>query len=74
MDKQRSIARLGFSPNCLFFRFHQESKIIVYAWVNDENTKRAYGSDTDAYQVFRRMLKNGNSPDDWLCLLDEANS
>ena len=56
----------------IFFRYHKESKIIVYAWVNDENTKRAYGSDTDAYQVFQRMLKNGNPPDDWVNLLAEA--
>ncbi|MDO8811599.1 MAG: type II toxin-antitoxin system YhaV family toxin [Gallionella sp.] len=49
-----------------------ESKIIVYAWVNDENTKRAYGSDTYAYQAFQRMLKNGKPPDDWLNQLAEA--
>jgi toxin YhaV len=54
-------------PNC-----PKESKIIVYAWVNDENTKRAYNSDTDAYRVFKRMLKCGHPPDDWLSLLAEA--
>ena len=26
----------------LFFRFHAAQRIIVYAWVNDEDTKRAY--------------------------------
>jgi toxin YhaV len=26
----------------LFFRFHAPGKVIVYAWVNDEDTKRAY--------------------------------
>lgn len=61
-----------FQQYRLFFRYHQESKIIVYAWVNDENTKRAYGSDTDAYRIFQRMLKSGNPPDDWLSLLSEA--
>lgn len=61
-----------FQQYRLFFRYHQESKIIVYAWVNDENTKRAYGSDADAYRVFQRMLKSGNPPDDWLSLLAEA--
>jgi toxin YhaV len=61
-----------FQQYRLFFRYHQESKIIVYAWVNDENTKRAYNSDTDAYRVFKRMLKRGNPPDDWLNLLAEA--
>ncbi|TAK78039.1 MAG: hypothetical protein EPO11_01830 [Gammaproteobacteria bacterium] len=27
-----------FQQYRLFFRFHLESKIIVYAWVNDEDT------------------------------------
>lgn len=61
-----------FQQYRLFFRYHQESKIIVYAWVNDESTKLAYGSDADACRVFQRMLKNGNPPDDWLNLLAEA--
>lgn len=56
----------------LFFRFHEQQKIIVLAWVNDEKTKRAYGSKTDAYAVFARMLGNGNPPDDWTALLAEA--
>lgn len=33
-----------FQQYRLFFRFHQESKIIVYVWVNYEQSKRAYGS------------------------------
>jgi len=53
----------------LFFRFDSRSKIIVYAWVNDENSKRTYGSRTDAYAVFRDMLAQGNPPDDWATLL-----
>ena len=56
----------------MFFRYHRESRIIIYAWVNDENTKRAYESDSDAYRTFRRMLKNGNPPDDWSQLLTQA--
>jgi toxin YhaV len=28
----------------LFFRYSKKEKIIIYAWVNDEKTKRAYGS------------------------------
>ncbi|MCD2179637.1 type II toxin-antitoxin system YhaV family toxin [Rhizobium sp. C1] len=56
----------------LFFRYHEERKVIVLAWVNDEKTKRAYGRKTDAYAVFARMLKNGNPPDDWAALLAEA--
>ncbi|HEY9216013.1 MAG TPA: type II toxin-antitoxin system YhaV family toxin [Ancylobacter sp.] len=58
----------------LFFRYHQsgEVKIIVLAWVNDDETLRAYGSATDAYAVFRKMLKRGNPPDDWMTLLKAA--
>lgn len=56
----------------LFFRYHRDSRIIVYAWVKDEDTKRAYESATDAYQVSRRMLKRGHPPDDWNALLAEA--
>ncbi|MEL6064230.1 MULTISPECIES: type II toxin-antitoxin system YhaV family toxin [unclassified Methylobacterium] len=47
-------------------------KMIVLAWVNDEQTLRAYGSRTDAYTVFRKMLRSGNPPDDWAGLLKEA--
>lgn len=71
-DRKHWFRAKFFQQYRILFRYHQESKIIVYAWVNDENTKRAYGSDTDAYQVFQRMLKNGNPPDDWLNLLAEA--
>ncbi len=61
-----------FQQYRLFFRYHRESRIIIYAWVNDEDTKRAYESDYDAYRTFRHMLKNGNPPDDWSQLLSQA--
>lgn len=61
-----------FQQYRLFFRYHLESKIIVLAWVNDLNTKRAYNSKTDAYQVFKKMLDSGYPPDDWNALLQEA--
>jgi toxin YhaV len=51
-----------FQQYRLFFRFHAEARIIVYAWVNDEDTKRAYESADDAYRVFRKMLEGGNPP------------
>lgn len=54
-----------FQQYRLFFRFHLESKIIVFAWVNVENSKRAYGSRTDAYRVFANMLDGGNPPNAW---------
>lgn len=61
-----------FQQYRLFFRYHQESKIIVFAWVNDEDSKRTYGSRTDAYRVFKKMLENDHPPDDWDVLLREA--
>jgi toxin YhaV len=44
----------------------------VLAWVNDEDTKRAYESSDDAYRVFRKMLEGGNPPDDCDALLRQA--
>ena len=61
-----------FQQYRLFFRYHLESKLIVYAWVNDENNKRAYGSKTDAYKVFEKMLKAGHPPEGWEDLLKAA--
>jgi len=61
-----------FQQYRLFFRFDSASKIIVFAWVNDEKNKRAYGSKSDAYRVFEKMLNNGHPPDDWKQLLKEA--
>lgn len=61
-----------FQPYRLFFRYHRPSKVIVLAWVDDEDTKRAYESSDDAYKVFRKMLTSGHPPDDWDQLLKEA--
>lgn len=49
----------------LFYRFDSRAKIIVYAWVNDEESLRTYGSRTDAYAVFAGMLDKGTPPDTW---------
>ena len=46
--------------------------MIVFAWVNDEDTQRAYESSQDAYRVFCKMLDSGHPPDDWAQLLTEA--
>lgn len=62
-----------FQQYRLFFRYHAPSKIIVFAWVNDEDTKRAYESNDDAYRVFSKMLESGHPPDGWGQLLAEAN-
>ncbi|MES0873703.1 type II toxin-antitoxin system YhaV family toxin [Sinimarinibacterium thermocellulolyticum] len=61
-----------FQQYRLFFRYHAQSKVIVFAWVNDEDTKRAYESSDDAYRTFRKMLESGHPPDDWNWLLAEA--
>lgn len=61
-----------FQQYRLFFRYHAPSQVIVYAWVNDEGTKRAYESNDDAYRVFRKMLDSEHPPDDWEQLLSEA--
>ena len=61
-----------FQQYRLFFRYHLESKVIVYAWVNDESTKRAYNSKTDAYRTFKKMLNSGYPPNNWEQLIKEA--
>ena len=61
-----------FQQYRLFFRYHAQSKIIVFAWVNDDDTKRAYESDTDAYRMYRKMLDDGHPPDNWEQLLAEC--
>lgn len=62
-------AKFGNGRYRLFFRFRTRERILLFAWVNDENTLRAYGSSTDAYATFEGMLDNGNPPDDWDDLL-----
>jgi toxin YhaV len=61
-----------FQQYRLFFRYQESARILVIAWVNDDDAKRAYGSKTDAYQVFARMLARGRPPDDWNALLAEC--
>lgn len=60
----------------LFFRYRGSSGsgTIILAWVNDDESLRAYESDTDAYAVFRKMLQRGNPPDNWPSLLKAASS
>lgn len=53
----------------LFFRYDSKAKVIVFAWVNDEQTLRAAGSKSDPYTVFEKMLGRGNPPDDWATLV-----
>jgi toxin YhaV len=65
-------AKFGGQRFRLFFRFDSSAKIIIYAWVNDSETLRTYGSRDDAYAVFRRMLDRGEPPEGWAELAREA--
>ncbi len=56
----------------LFFRFRSDARLIVFAWINDEQSLRTYGSATDAYRVFADRLARGTPPDDWDTLVAEA--
>jgi len=61
-----------FQQYRLFFRYHAPSRILVLVWVNDEETKRAYRKNDDAYRVFRKMLESGYPPADWDQLLSQS--
>lgn len=56
----------------LFYRYDSKRKIIVYVWVNDESTLRAYGSKTDAYLVFQKKLASGYPPSNFDELLSQS--
>jgi toxin YhaV len=56
----------------LFFRYDGRSRIIVYAWVNDERSLRQRGGKSDPYEVFRRMLVSGNPPNEWAALVGNS--
>jgi toxin YhaV len=56
----------------LFFRFDSASRVIIYAWVNDENTLRKAGGRNDPYTVFGALLRKANPPDGWDGLMKEA--
>lgn len=71
-DRKHWFRAKFFQQYRLFFRYHAQVKMIVYVWVNDENTKRSYESSDDAYLVFRNMLESGRPPDDWEQLIKEA--
>jgi toxin YhaV len=58
----------------LFYRYDSRARIIIYAWVNDEDSLRTYGRRTDAYAVFAKMLDSGNPPDTWQDLLEAASA
>jgi toxin YhaV len=58
----------------LFFRFDSKTRIIIFVWVNDENTLRSSGSKSDPYAVFQKMLQRGHPPNDWAALVSASRS
>jgi len=58
----------------LFFRYDSQARTIVFAWVNDEQTLRSSGSQSDPYIVFKKMLERGNPPDSWDQLIAESHA
>ena len=71
-DRKHWFRAKFFQHYRLFFRYHASAKLIVFTWVNDDDTKRAYESSDDAYRVFRKMLESGHPPADWDQLLAQA--
>lgn len=71
-NKDWSRAKFGNARYRLFFRYHSAAKIIVLAWMNDSEALREYGSKTDSYKVFEKMLHRGRPPKEWNQLLQEA--
>ena len=56
----------------LIFRYDSQSRVIIYAWVKDDKTLRTAGSKNDPYAVFKKMLDQGDLPDDWQALLAQS--
>lgn len=57
----------------LFFRFASKPvRLIVFAWLNDEDTLRKAGSKTDVYATFQRMVARGEVPGDIEALVRES--
>jgi toxin YhaV len=69
--EQRLWKRAKFGQNRfrLFFRYDGPKKVIIYAWVNNENTLRKEGEKNDPYAIFAKGLKRGDPPADLTALL-----
>lgn len=55
-------AKFGQNRFRLFFRYDGPMKVIIYAWVNDEDTLRKDGDRNDPYAIFAKGLKKGDPP------------
>lgn len=71
-DRKHWFRAKFFQQYRLFFRYHKPSRIIVFGWVNDDRTRRAYGAANDAYTTFAKMPDKKRPPDDWDALVAEA--
>ena len=56
----------------LFFRYSSKDRVIIYAWINDQNTLRKAGGRNDPYTIFTSLLRKGRPPDGWDALIREA--
>ena len=54
----------------LFFRYDSTSKVIIYCWINNENTLRKEWSRTDHYVIFKGLLESGKPPSEWADLAE----
>lgn len=69
-----SRAKTGNGRFRLFFRYSTAKRVIVFGWLNDEESLRRRGARDDVYQVFGRMLASGNPPSDIDALIAAAGS
>jgi toxin YhaV len=56
----------------LFYRFSSRGRVVIYAWVNDEESLRKAGAKTDPCSIFRNMLTSGNPPSSMRQLLNAS--
>jgi toxin YhaV len=56
----------------LFFRYSSNDRVIIYAWMNDQNTLRKAGGRNDPYAIFNARLRKGRPPDGWDALTKES--
>jgi toxin YhaV len=56
------------------YRFSSPDKVIIHAWVNDEDSLRKAGAKTDPYTKFRNMLASGNPPSNMRQLMSASKS
>ncbi len=75
-SKNRSFRRVKKSSlpprHRLFFKFSSEYSSIIYIWINDDSCLRKDGDKTDVYNVFKKMIHQGQVPKSYQELLKQA--